>query len=375
MAKELCMNKKLTSAAFALFMLASINCSSDQKKDPDPPTKTETAPAKTETPAPAKTETVSKPASTSRDGSAGGTEKETVNLRSVDQQGGGPSATLPNAKPGQCFRKYVVPATYREIAEQIVKKPASETIEIIPAKYEEADQQVEVKPASSYTETVPAVYETVEERVQVKPDSKRLVQIPAEFETVEDKVVDKEGYSTWRKDANGDLLCLVEVPPTYKTIRKEVIKTPASVREEIIPAEFATVKKQVLKTPATTRQVDVPAQTETLKIKKLIEPEKQNKTVIPAVTETVTKSVLDKPEREEWKEVLCENNTTPEVMAEIERALKAAGFDSGNTDDKKADSKTFSALNDYQKSKGLPVDIDKVINMDTVNSLGIKVKK
>ena len=114
---------------------------------------------------------------------------------------------------------------------------------------------------------------------------------------------------------------------------------------------------------------------EALKIKKLIEPAKQTKTLVPAVTETVTKSILDKPEREEWKEVLCENNTTPEVMAEIERALKAAGFDSGNTDDKKADSKTFSALNDYQKSKGLPVDIDKVINMDTVNSLGIKVKK
>jgi len=377
MAKELCMNKKLTAAAFALFMLATINCSSDQKKDPEPPAKTETAaPAKgTETAAPAKTETASKPASTSRDGSAGGTEKETVNLRSVDQQGGGPSAILPSAKPGQCFRKYVVPATYREIAEQIVKKPASETIETIPAKYEDAEEKVQVKPASSYTESVPPVYETVEERVLVKPESKRLVQIPAEFETIEDKVVDKEGYSTWRKDANGDLLCLVEVPPTYKMIKKEVIKTPASVKEEVTPAEFATVKVQKEKAPATTRQVEVPAQFETVKTKKLLEPEKQNKTLVPAVTETVTKSILDKPEREEWKEVLCENNTTPEVMAEIERALKAAGFDSGNTDDKKADSKTFSALNDYQKSKGLPVDVDKVINIDTVNSLGIKVKK
>ncbi|HMY69847.1 MAG TPA: hypothetical protein PL163_24605, partial [Leptospiraceae bacterium] len=108
------MNKKLTAAAFALFLLATINCSSDQKKeDKQDPPKTDSAgtetPAKgTETAAPAKgTETASKPASSSREGSAGGTEKETVNLRSVDQQGGGPSATLPSAKPGQCFRKYV----------------------------------------------------------------------------------------------------------------------------------------------------------------------------------------------------------------------------------------------------------------------------
>ena len=45
-------------------------------------------------------------------------------------------------------------------------------------------------------------------------------------------------------------MCLVEVPATYKTVTKTVLKTPATTRKVETPAEYTTVRKQVMKTPA-----------------------------------------------------------------------------------------------------------------------------
>jgi len=41
-------------------------------------------------------------------------------------------------------------------------------------------------------------------------------------------------------------MCLVEIPATYKTISKQVLKTPASTRSRDIPAEYRTVQKRVV---------------------------------------------------------------------------------------------------------------------------------
>ncbi|MBK8721467.1 MAG: hypothetical protein IPL95_04105 [Saprospiraceae bacterium] len=51
----------------------------------------------------------------------------------------------PNAKPGKCYSKC-----------------------LIPDQFETSTEQVTVKPASSRTEVVPAVYETVTEKVEKK---------------------------------------------------------------------------------------------------------------------------------------------------------------------------------------------------------------
>ena len=43
-------------------------------------------------------------------------------------------------------------------------------------------------------------------------------------------------------NATGEIMCLVEEPAVYKTVRKKVIKTPATTRTVEIPAEYKTVK-------------------------------------------------------------------------------------------------------------------------------------
>lgn len=82
---------------------------------------------------------------------------------------------------------------------------------------------------------------------------------PTVYENVTEKVLVRDGYTTWKKgrgpieridNATGEIMCLVEVPPEYKTVTKRVIKTPASVRQVEIPAEYKTVKRRLVVEPA-----------------------------------------------------------------------------------------------------------------------------
>lgn len=292
-----------------------------------------------------------------------------------------PENVPPNAKAGECYTRAYVPPVYKEVEEQVLKRSAGENVDIVPAKYEEAEERVIVKPASKRVEVVPATYETVEERVMIRPASKRIEQVPARYETVTEQVQVAAAYTAWKKgvvpgatstkvdESTGEVLCLVEVPAQYKTITKEVLKSPATTKEVEIPAEYTTIKKQVVKTPATTREVEVPAEFGTVKVQKLVTPAKETRTAIPAEYQTVKRSQLVSEARLEWRSILCATNSTPQKVSEIQTSLKKAGFDPGRTDGVATD-QTFSAINAFQKAKGLPVDTGRYINLATVKALG-----
>ncbi|MCF6205036.1 MAG: peptidoglycan-binding protein [Methylococcaceae bacterium] len=60
-----------------------------------------------------------------------------------------------------------------------------------------------------------------------------------------------------------------------------------------IPAKYKTIRKKVVKTPATTKVIDTPAVSKTIKVKKLVAAAKTEKISIPEVKSTIQKSVLD----------------------------------------------------------------------------------
>ena len=85
---------------------------------------------------------------------------------------------------------------------------------------------------------------------------------------------------------------------------------------EEVPAEYKTVTKQVLKSPATTRLVQVPAEYKTVQVKKLVSPAKENRIPIPAEYQTVTKTIKESEGQMVWREVLCETNAPELVKAQ-----------------------------------------------------------
>ena len=160
--------------------------------------------------------------------------------------------TLPDAKPGECFAKVIVPATYDTKTEEVLVKPESESVEInaavfdvseasivekegytkikaIPAKFREETIEVETSPAGSTWVTslgkkgipaspallagaktngiditsasvgacyqeyfVAAKFEETEKDVLVKEESEEIKIADAQFEEVQETVVVKQ---------------------------------------------------------------------------------------------------------------------------------------------------------------------------------------
>lgn len=284
----------------------------------------------------------------------------------------------PNAKAGECYARVYVPPTYKTTEEKVLKKEASEKVEIIPAKYEWAEERVLVKEASQRLEVVPATYGWKEETVLVKPESTRLETIPAVYTTKTEEVMESPAQTVWKKgrgpvekldNATGEIMCLVEIPAKYRTITKTVIEKPATTTEVKIPAEYKTVKKQVMLTPPTTRTVEIPAEYSTVKIRKLVAPPQEKRIQVPAEYQMVTKVEKTSEGRMEWRQILCETNLTRGVVESIQEALKNAGHNPGPIDGA-VGNQTMRALREYQQKKGLPTG---GITYETAQSLGVKL--
>ena len=360
-----------------------------------------------------------------------------------------------NPQPGECYARVIIPAKYTTSSEQVLKRQASERIEIIPAryesgketvlvkdastrlevipaKYETVEERVMVKPATAKLTVVPAVYGTIEERVMVKPASTQTIEVPAVYETVSERVLDQPARTEWKRgtgvgtgsgvamssaaqtikrfgdfkvietrvEDTGDLMCLVEIPATYKTIDKQVLVTAAKTRSVEAPAEYKTVKKTVLKTPATTREVMVPAEYRTVKVTKQTRPETTREIVIPAVYNDVKVTKLAQPsterripipaeyatvtrnnkvsdERTEWRPVLCEVNMTRENVAALQTSLSETGCCKcgPNRNECQIDGVigqcTLKAAQCYAERNGLSSG-KKYVTMDVIRALGLK---
>lgn len=437
------------------------------------------------------------------------------------------TSTLPDAKPGECYAKVVIPAKYEEKTEEVVISEPSERIEVVPPKYEWVEDSVQVKEPSFKLVPVPATYESVTERVELKPASTqwvlttpngqvktagaslvayakgaglpadsakpgqcyleyykpavyrtetekvlakeaaekitvvppkydwveekvlvkeastKVVQVPATYETVTEKILVSPATTMWKKgrgskeridNATGEIMCLVEVPAKYKTVTRRVVKTPATTKtieipavyktmkvrklvepaqeqRETIPAEYTevtkrvkvsdesvswvlatdpapegakptgnklclkenpavykTITKRVLKTPATTKRIEIPAVTKKIRVRKLVSPAQEKRIPIPAKTQKITKKVKIGDERLEWRQILCETNTTPELVKKVQKALTDAGFPVRV--DGHLGAQTLKAIDNFQRKQGLARG---GLTMDTLKALNVEI--
>jgi hypothetical protein len=285
-------------------------------------------------------------------------------------------ALPPGAKPGECYAQVLTPAEYKDVTKTVVKREAGEKVETIPPEYEIVEENVLIKEASEKLEVIEAKYDVVEEQVLVKPASEKLEAVPAEYKTVEEQVLVREGYTTWKEgrgpiervsNSTGKIMCLVNVPPEYKTVKKRVLVTPARTEKIEIPAEYKTIKKRVMVQPPQTTKIEIPAEYKAMKVKKLVKPAQEVRTKIPEEVETVTERQMVQQAKMEWRPILCETNTTPDVVRKLQNALQAAGYNPGGTDGALGP-QTMAAVESYQQDKGLARG---QLTLETLGSLGV----
>lgn len=281
------------------------------------------------------------------------------------------------ARPGECYARVINPPVYETRREQVLARAASERVEVLPAQFEDVEEQVLVKPASKrIVEVIPPVFRAVEESVLVRTASETIEEIPATYKVVEERQLVKPATTMWKKgrgpiekvdNLSGEIMCLVEVPAEYRVVRTRVVDTPAQVRRVAVPSEYTTVQRQELVRPAEVREVEVPAEYKTVMLRRMVTPPQERRVPIPAEYQTVEKQVLVSAGTTAWKSILCETNTTPGIVQDIQRALLAKGFNPGRIDGV-IGRQTTEAIRAFQEASGLATG---GLTMETLQRLGV----
>jgi hypothetical protein len=284
-----------------------------------------------------------------------------------------------NAKAGECYAKVLIPAKYQTSAEEIMVQPATSSFKKTPAVYREIEKQILVEEESYELVPVPPIYEMVPEKVLVQPEQIIKSVIPATYRDEVKKILISPARVEWKvgrgayekiDTATGEIMCRVEIPAEFKEVSQKVIDQQARTKEEVIPAKYETIERRVMKTPPTTRKKLIPAKYRTVKIKELVEPEKFEVIDSPARFASVQKKTLLASETVQWRQILCETNTTPGIVLRMQNALIAAGYKLGFTPDGELGPGTLAVIRRFQEDNSLPTG---GLTLSTIQKLGVEL--
>jgi hypothetical protein len=242
----------------------------------------------------------------------------------------------PNAEPGECYAKTIVPADYRTVSERHLTQEASTRLEVVPATFKWVEERIMTKEASTQLEAVPAEYKWQESTIQVKPAHTGWVMQTAEDCAAPDS-----------KAVLGGVMCLRTTPAEFKTVRTQVLAKAAFTRTVCLPAEYQTVRRQVVDTAAMTRTINIPAE-----------------------YENVDRIVLVCPERVKWEHVVCEDKLTADTVNKVKTSLLASGYKPGPMNGTLTREDRL-ALAQYQMKNHLGVGY---LSYETLKLLGVSVQ-
>jgi hypothetical protein len=302
-----------------------------------------------------------------------------------------------DAQPGQCFARMIIPEVSETVAEQVVDQPERVEMRVIPATYETVTEKVMIREEETLLSVVPGSSRTVTERLLLEPERTETIVVPASMNTVEEKVLVRPAYTTWKTGSGllgrggqvtsaggvvsatragmpatvgevptGELLCRVEVPAEYRTVRRTVMARPESAQTRVIPARYDTVTKTVVDRPPQVQERKIPAQFRDIQVRRQVTPAREERIVIPASFRTIEKRVVKSPAQVTWREVLCETNAGPEKIRQVQQALGGRGYTTRTDGVFGAD--TLSAMEQFQRQQGLAVGN---LTVETVRSLGL----
>ncbi len=279
-------------------------------------------------------------------------------------------------KPGECYARVMIPPNKITKEKAITVKEASETLTVTQAEYRWATKQIEVEAASERVEVTPAQFEMVTRTVVIEPEREVVEALPPVFETVEEDVLVRPAYTKWKKGsgpiqkidlATGEIMCLVTVPAEYEKVKRQVVRIPARTVVKKIPARTEEIKVKVMTAAPQVRRIQIPAKTKEMRVLEMVRDWSQEVQKAPAETVMMTETVKVEPQRMEWRPILCETNSKPGLVRELQVRLRGEGFDPGRIDGRLGPA-TLSALSAYQRANGLA---EGNVTIETLETLGI----
>ncbi len=239
---------------------------------------------------------------------------------------------LTDIDPGTCmYEHYKAPATVT-VAEQVLISQASEKIEVQEATFRKGTENVLIKSAFN-----------------------RLIEVPAVFKEVEDRVLVEPATSVWKKgtgpiqrinNLTGEIMCRVDVPAVYESIKKQVVGTAPLVTKVAQAAQYKLIN-----------------------IEKLVVDAKEIRTPVPAVYKTMNKKRVEGEGSFSWLDresnvaangeptgrVLCNQAIPAETIAYKRKVVTTPGRVVKTTEDPKYREVSVVELVQDSSSKSVPI--------------------
>ena len=153
-----------------------------------------------------------------------------------------------NASAGTCFYEHLIPSKYENVTSKILLAEASERYVV-----------------------TPATYKTVTKKIVTDSTTEKLIPSVAKYKKVKAKVEIEPARTEWRKTVcedrgcgQSEVICLTEVPTTYKKITKRIVLEPSVKKVVSIKPEVKRFDVQEMVTPSTQKKIVVPAKYQTI---------------------------------------------------------------------------------------------------------------
>ena len=152
---------------------------------------------------------------------------------------------------------------------------------LIPAKYENITSKILLAEASERYVVTPATYKKVTKKIVTDSTTAKLIPSVAKYKKVKAKVEVEPARTEWRKTVchnrgceQSEVICLTEVPTTYKNVTKRIVLEPSVKKSISVEPKFKTFYTQELLTPASQRKIQIPRKYQTIVQKKRVSDEK-----------------------------------------------------------------------------------------------------
>ncbi|MFN0014380.1 MAG: OmpA family protein [Saprospiraceae bacterium] len=224
-----------------------------------------------------------------------------------------------NPEPGACYIR--CPIEEVKEVEKVVTTPAYQQYKVVQALYKTVDERIMVKEASKRFEYVPAVYREVTDTLLVEePYSTYAIEQVITIDTFETFEIEP-GYARFetRPAIDGcnspipgdcDVICYVVHPAVTKQIPvKRIVKKPVFTQQHPPNGRYKTVKRQVIQTPATVREIEIPAEYATIPKRVLVKDATVDSVTIEPVLREEVYLVQDRGNNNsdgyEWRKIEC----------------------------------------------------------------------
>ncbi len=268
--------------------------------------------------------------------------------------------------PLQCQKQVLTPALFKVVQRTLKTFEGSPIYNNVPPTIEWTPRRIQIAPARFPHETVPATYREVTEEISIIRRRVEVRGTAAEYKTIDKPVTTQEAYTFWKPGciAAEASTCLAQAPAKKQILKQQFIRTPPRIRQVEVPEQTLTLTRKILVTPGQGYGTPIPAQYKEVNVGRiskvwqlLAQHQPDRLTTLPVRVKVRAESLHTRP-------ALCYEQTGKAELSLIQQRLRQHGY--AVKTNGVADQQTLRAIIKFQQAKQLSVG---AITLETLRSL------